>query len=790
MHVDEVDLAGHQPFQRAPHPEPLTAAQHPMRVQRREQRLDRGRPQREMEFHLGAARVRRHVAQARAFRQRDGQRPPDQRGELSHAVVDIGIGVALAAQRRAQRRVLARRRQRAIAPGAPGGERDMLERRMQHVAETAAGVARIDHNAGRISDGGQRFGFVVAATLDAVAARGRRRGVRAGRLVAELGEAVHPPVARQRAAGVARFGHGARGFGRQRQPRALGWAVVEDDVGMRAQRTEVVDHRRERGRPGLVESPRRQPQRVLGAGQADIEQARILGALFVLPGHDCVLPALRRIVLARLPVQHAPLLAGYLAMARRLVVLPADADERQEHQRKLQALALVQGQDLHAVRIRLEPEQLLLVVRVGLGDPRAQPVDEAVQAERAGVGLLQQFAQLQQVGQPAFAVDETEQAFGMARAQVGDQGERALSLPALAPLQGVELAVPPPRVVAVEAGDAGAIDAQQHRGQRGAQAALVGGLQQGVEYRQQLLRLLAVEQALLAGRDRGDAAGDERRLHARGLGVAAHEHGDVAGPYRPARDRGAAAAGIGEHRMDFRDAGRGGERARVVGLARLAVGGGRQDADGQRRGRGAFALVVGVVVAGAGLDRVEADAAVDERAVAGLRVQRLDRAQQARARAEIVEQRWRDRGVTLRREVGVHVAAAEAVDRLLRVADQEQRRRGRRSIRLRAGIARTEHAPEDRPLPRIGVLELVDQRDRVLRAQAGHERIAMRPVERIGHAVDEVVEGLQPAHVLELRQAPAGLGAQAVQQADAASGQPLPARVVGVDERRNRTAQR
>ena len=54
------------------------------------------------------------------------------------------------------------------------------------------------------------------------------------------------------------------------------------------------------------------------------------------------------------------------------------------------------------------------------------------------------------------------------------------------------------------------------------------------------------------------------------------------------------------------------------------------------------------------------------------------------------------------REVGVDVGAAEGVDRLLGVADQDERR-----------LAVAEGALDDLPLDRVGVLELVDQDDPV-----------------------------------------------------------------------------
>ncbi len=65
-------------------------------------------------------------------------------------------------------------------------------------------------------------------------------------------------------------------------------------------------------------------------------------------------------------------------------------------------------------------------------------------------------------------------------------------------------------------------------------------------------------------------------------------------------------------------------------------------------------------------------------------------------------------GAIARGEVGEQVGAAEAVDRLLGVADQEQRA---------MAILGAVDAVEDAELQRVGVLELVDQRHRVARVQ-------------------------------------------------------------------------
>ena len=85
-----------------------------------------------------------------------------------------------------------------------------------------------------------------------------------------------------------------------------------------------------------------------------------------------------------------------------------------------------------------------------------------------------------------------------------------------------------------------------------------------------------------------------------------------------------------------------------------------------------------------------------------------------------------------RLEVGVHVGAAERVDRLLGIADQHQR-----------GSVAGECGAHDRPLVGIGVLELVDQRDALARPQLHADLRAGGPSSVAAQSRDEVVEGHQ-----------------------------------------------
>src|SRR5690606_31116527 len=80
-------------------------------------------------------------------------------------------------------------------------------------------------------------------------------------------------------------------------------------------------------------------------------------------------------------------------------------------------------------------------------------------------------------------------------------------------------------------------------------------------------------------------------------------------------------------------------------------------------------------------------------------------------------------------------------------------------------------AVEDGVLDRVGVLELVDPRQRVLLAQARGQVFAGGAVQRLVEVVEQVVEGQQALRRLALRQ----LDVEAIEQFDLQGDQLLPA---------------
>jgi hypothetical protein len=87
-------------------------------------------------------------------------------------------------------------------------------------------------------------------------------------------------------------------------------------------------------------------------------------------------------------------------------------------------------------------------------------------------------------------------------------------------------------------------------------------------------------------------------------------------------------------------------------------------------------------------------------------------------------------------EVGVDVAAAKGVDRLLGIADQDQ-------CPAVLTVGQPVAAPdllEDAPLAAVGVLELVDQRHRPLRLDPPRQAIAVRSGQPFVHLADQGAE--------------------------------------------------
>ncbi len=240
--------------------------------------------------------------------------------------------------------------------------------------------------------------------------------------------------------------------------------------------------------------------------------------------------------------------------------------------------------------------------------------------------------------------------------------------------------------------------------------------------------------------------------------MALDQDGDVARCQRALADADPVGRRFAEQSRHF---GGGGAPRRLLGLAArqvLTINGG-QLPDAQ--GRGLCLASVGKRLARlvAGAHRLVVEAGEDE-GVGIYGEQRVAGSDQAGGRALVVAQGGRRIDLPPGGQVGVQVGVAKAVDRLLGIADQEQRRRRP----LGAGAI---NAVENCVLQRVGVLEFVNQRHRIALAQGASQPGRIARSQGGVDVVQHVIEGQHALPALGLSHGGAGFGEQAAQQAQA-----------------------
>ena len=264
--------------------------------------------------------------------------------------------------------------------------------------------------------------------------------------------------------------------------------------------------------------------------------------------------------------------------------------------------------------------------------------------------------------------------------------------------------------------------AEQTGGQRAAHGLIVVGVQHGVQDQLQLARDLAGKDVAAAAAHAGHAARDQSPAQRHDLVVGGQQHGDVAGCHALAADlllrvveQFGDAVGAVVQRQRFE----GSERLHVHRVTAERV-------EHQRLRHRPTIDGIRLLVRLAGRrNRLVADLRLAEAAfgVAIPGVQRLD---QGAAGAMVGPQRKALVRLFAGAQVGGDVAAAETVDGLLGVADHHQR------------AASAVDPLEDRELALVGVLELVDQRDRVGFVQAvGQHVVGLFAAESLVYRVDQ-----------------------------------------------------
>ena len=264
--------------------------------------------------------------------------------------------------------------------------------------------------------------------------------------------------------------------------------------------------------------------------------------------------------------------------------------------------------------------------------------------------------------------------------------------------------------------------AEQTGGQRAAHGLIVVGVQHGVQDQLQLARDLAGKDVAAAAAHAGHAARDQSPAQRHDLVVGGQQHGDVAGCHALAADlllrvveQFGDAVGAVVQRQRFE----GSERLHVHRVTAERV-------EHQRLRHRPTIDGIRLLVRLAGRrNRLVADLRLAEAAfgVAIPGVQRLD---QGAAGAMVGPQRKALVRLFAGAQVGGDVAAAETVDGLLGVADHHQR------------AASAVDPLEDRELALVGVLELVDQRDRECLVQAvGQHVVGLLATQSLIDRVDQ-----------------------------------------------------
>ena len=464
---------------------------------------------------------------------------------------------------------------------------------------------------------------------------------------------------------------------------------------------------------------------MLGTGQRDVQEAQLFRERLA-PGMDPVLcdPARSQLQHRSVPV---------CGVVKHIGAFPVDAStpvpgEGAEYDRILEALALVYGHDLHQLLVALEAQLVLLFSRrVAVAAP-AEPVHESIHRGAPGGRFpMQDLDQMPQIGQAPLAVDELEQTFGdlaFSHEFPGHGDETRLTPQPVEFPEAFHLPLQP-LIVPVQVVDGVAVPAQQIGCERSPDEVGSGGFQRRPHHLFQFIRLRREEDVLLGPLDAVDSPQGQGAADHDPLPVTPYQHGDVATCQRSAGQT--PLRGLG-HSQELGHLGRGPADRLFTGqgLVQLVI----EHADLQDRtvprqwGRN--------IPAGRRPDPLETYLGEQEGFMCLIK-ERVHHLDQRRVRTPVDSKRVPVCRALPGPEVGKDVGAPEAVDRLLRVADQEH-----------GGRASPIDVAEDLVLQRIRVLKLVDQGGRITFGNPGLEAprlvLTQGPVE----IEKQVVVGEQP----------------------------------------------
>ncbi|SHW73120.1 Uncharacterised protein [Mycobacteroides abscessus subsp. abscessus] len=402
--------------------------------------------------------------------------------------------------------------------------------------------------------------------------------------------------------------------------------------------------------------------------------------------------------------------------------------ERQIYDRELQPLAAPHRHDLNRRGVAVQPA--VAFSRAGAVLHLAtQPITQSRQVVTLAMGgFVQELADMREVGHVSFTAPMSQDPLGQARRHHRLEHRRDAAVPGQAgplPDGGGDLVG---QLVAA-GGQIGRAVAEEHGGRGGPHHATAVRGVEGIEQPQPLRRRGRREHVGVT-RIHHRYAQVRQRIPARdGVEAAVDDHGDIAGGQRPAVELCAA-------RQQHRDVGGeipGDVRPQLTDRDHPALRRPELRAGDHPQPERIVARCPGEPVAvGAGLDGVHHDVVVAEgRALE----HHLQPVHQNLVAAPVLGEGQPLVGTARGIQVGDDVAAAERVDGLLRVADQDD------------GAVPDESPRDHLPLHRVGVLELVDHDDRPAPAHPVAGR-CIGLLQRRGQPAQQVVEAQHPQAAL------------------------------------------
>ena len=204
----------------------------------------------------------------------------------------------------------------------------------------------------------------------------------------------------------------------------------------------------------------------------------------------------------------------------------------QTHHRVLQALALVNGDDFDQVSVALQTQHMGIALTAAALALREQPAHQCMLAVQVHAGGLQEFGQMQKVGQPPLTVG----CWTPARRQLqlvqclAQHGQHALGAPNRAQLAQLFAALVKGFIVMRQPSQRVQAQPQGGGGQSGTHQAHVLRVGHGAQPVHQVGRLLAFKHRVAVGQiDRGQAPALQGLAYGAGLATRAHQNRNVGG---------------------------------------------------------------------------------------------------------------------------------------------------------------------------------------------------------------------------------------------------------------------